>query len=380
MIPFEFRRIQAAKLADLTKLSSNPELRGLLNSISALIGKHVSEKLKRPESQIEREERLKQEEKRKAEVESKIQEKEQKKKKEEIRKAAESERKRIEEEKREVDEKRMPEEEEAKRRAAEEERQQQEKITSLYEQAQEQTRLHQWEQAQEKMKEIQALDSKFADPKGISTKAEKELKRKAELLDIEPHKEEAQERLPITKAKQKEDEKTANDISAEKILRSTSKQFPLNVKRTVFLSMIVISVIVISYFLFVDIISNDIVPESLELNLLRLDAKATPPEVSPGQKSTIIVTVRDAQGHFVRDANVRVGAGGGKFLPREDTPYNPRSRLQGPYSKTGITNIDGKFLTWWVCNPCAKSYSLGVEAWKEGYLDAARIEITIQIR
>lgn len=115
------------------------------------------------------------------------------------------------------------------------------------------------------------------------------------------------------------------------------------------------------------------------LNPLQLEVRATPPEVSRGQKSTIIVTVKDVQGNIVRDANVVIAAGGGKFLQNEDTPYNPRSRLHGPYSKTGMTDMRGKFITWWVCNPCASAYILSVEASKEGYLDA-RSEIKIQIR
>ncbi len=110
MIPFEFRRIQAARLTDLTKLSSNLELRGLLSSISALISKPVKEELKIPESQIESEERLKQEEERKKEAIRRAEEEEAK------RKVAEKEWLQKEEEA-----KRKAAEEEAKRRAAEEE-------------------------------------------------------------------------------------------------------------------------------------------------------------------------------------------------------------------------------------------------------------------
>ena len=115
------------------------------------------------------------------------------------------------------------------------------------------------------------------------------------------------------------------------------------------------------------------------LNPLQLDIKVHPPIVSPGQKSTIIVTVRDAHDDLVRDANVVVAAGGGKFLQRANTPYNPKSRLHEPYSKSGSTNMRGEFMTWWVCNPCASAYFLSVKASKGGYLDA-KSEFKIQIR
>ena len=38
-IPFEFRRIQAARITDLTKLSSDAEFKDFLNAVAALIGK-----------------------------------------------------------------------------------------------------------------------------------------------------------------------------------------------------------------------------------------------------------------------------------------------------------------------------------------------------
>ncbi len=41
-IPFEFRRIQAARITDLTKLSSDAEFKDLLNAVAALIGKPPS--------------------------------------------------------------------------------------------------------------------------------------------------------------------------------------------------------------------------------------------------------------------------------------------------------------------------------------------------
>lgn len=114
------------------------------------------------------------------------------------------------------------------------------------------------------------------------------------------------------------------------------------------------------------------------LNFLKIGVQAFPSVVSPGQKSTITVNVLDGQNRVVSDAEVIVTAGGGKFLSSANTYYDPKSRLHGPYSATGRTNIDGKFTTWWVCNPCAAGYSISVRASKADYIDAEG-EILIRI-
>lgn len=98
-----------------------------------------------------------------------------------------------------------------------------------------------------------------------------------------------------------------------------------------------------------------------------LEVVNKPATVAPGKKTTITVIVRDGDGKLLPGANVRIGAGGGKFLPAADTPFDPKDRLHGPYSATGTTDQTGQFTTWWVVNPAAGAYRLDFEASKEGY-------------
>ena len=111
---------------------------------------------------------------------------------------------------------------------------------------------------------------------------------------------------------------------------------------------------------------------------LILRAIANPPAVSPGQRTRITITAQDENGSPLQGARVEVGAGGGKFLEGEKEPFDPKGRLQGPYSATGVTNETGNFYTWWVCNPCASGYGLAVKADKEGYT-ATRTDFQIKI-
>lgn len=95
-----------------------------------------------------------------------------------------------------------------------------------------------------------------------------------------------------------------------------------------------------------------------------VEVSGNPKTVAPGEKTTLTVTVRAADGTPLSGANVTVSAGGGKFLPSADTSFDPESRLHSPYSATGTTDKQGQFTTWWVCNPCAAGYVLSVEASK----------------
>src|SRR5262245_1130992 len=98
-----------------------------------------------------------------------------------------------------------------------------------------------------------------------------------------------------------------------------------------------------------------------------VEVSGNPRTVAPGEKTTITVTVRAGDRSLLPGAKVTISAGGGRFLPKADTPFDPKARLQGPFSATGTTNDKGQFTTWWVCNPAAPAYVLNVEASKEGY-------------
>lgn len=104
--------------------------------------------------------------------------------------------------------------------------------------------------------------------------------------------------------------------------------------------------------------------------ILSVSSSAEPSTVRPGQKTTIVVMVRDERGQPVPGASVEVAAGGGRFLGSANEAYDPNSRLHGPYAATGLTDAQGRFTTWWVVNPAAPGYGLGVTAKKDGCLDA----------
>src|SRR5262249_17391509 len=78
-----------------------------------------------------------------------------------------------------------------------------------------------------------------------------------------------------------------------------------------------------------------------------VEVAGKPKTVSPGQKTTITVTVRAGDRSLLSGAKVTLSAGGGKFLPKADTPFDPKDRLHGPFSATGTTNDKGQFTTWW---------------------------------
>ena len=79
-------------------------------------------------------------------------------------------------------------------------------------------------------------------------------------------------------------------------------------------------------------------------------ASATPPIVTPGQPTTIAVTVRNASGRPVRGAKVVVSADGGTFTGAGQ-----------PRVIDGVTSAEGIFRAEWRCQPCAPAYQFGVE-------------------
>ena len=77
---------------------------------------------------------------------------------------------------------------------------------------------------------------------------------------------------------------------------------------------------------------------------------ATPPVVSPGEATTIAVTVRNTAGQPVGGARVALSAGGGSFTGAKQ-----------PALAGGVTSADGVFRAEWRCQPCASSYQIRVE-------------------
>ena len=55
---------------------------------------------------------------------------------------------------------------------------------------------------------------------------------------------------------------------------------------------------------------------------LRIEVSGTPQTVAPGEKATLKVIVRSADGRPLAGANVRVSAGGGKFLSSADENFD----------------------------------------------------------
>jgi hypothetical protein len=114
------------------------------------------------------------------------------------------------------------------------------------------------------------------------------------------------------------------------------------------------------------------------LNLIKVEVEAHPERVSPGEKVELLITVRTGDNQVLPEAAVHVESGGGKFFKNENSPYNPKARLHGPYSIAGHTDNNGQFRTWWVCNPCAGAYVLNIESAKKGYITGSA-EFTIPI-
>jgi hypothetical protein len=94
---------------------------------------------------------------------------------------------------------------------------------------------------------------------------------------------------------------------------------------------------------------------------------------------TITVTVRNGNREPLPGARVTLSTGGGKFLAKADTPFDPKARLHAPYTAEGTTDKNGQFTTWWVVNPAAASYELRIEVSKRGYIGTQAKE-TIQIK
>ncbi|MHC4330721.1 MAG: hypothetical protein ACYSWW_21665 [Planctomycetota bacterium] len=111
---------------------------------------------------------------------------------------------------------------------------------------------------------------------------------------------------------------------------------------------------------------------------ISLSALPQPESVSPGQRTCITIVALDGNGNPLPETSIRVSAGGGRFL-RENETYDPRSRLHSPYYATGKTDSEGRFKTYWACNPCAGGYVMAAEAEKDGFT-SGKTEFTISIK
>lgn len=98
---------------------------------------------------------------------------------------------------------------------------------------------------------------------------------------------------------------------------------------------------------------------------LSVRASASPASFAAGEKTTITIVVSDGLGKPVPGAKVQIDAGGGRFLSGSDELYDTKARLHGPYSASGTSDKEGRFVTWWVVNPAAPAYVLGIRATAE---------------
>ena len=116
-----------------------------------------------------------------------------------------------------------------------------------------------------------------------------------------------------------------------------------------------------------------------ESRVLFIRGTASPASCAVGEKTTITAVISDGQGKPAAGAKVQISAGGGRFLPGPDDPYDPKARLHGPYSASGTTDQEGRFVTWWVVNPAAPVYVMGIRATKESWGEAqTNLEIIIK--
>ncbi len=121
-----------------------------------------------------------------------------------------------------------------------------------------------------------------------------------------------------------------------------------------------------------DFLDQEKIGEQLKLYVL-----VVPESVTRGEKTAITITIRDQNSLPLPNARVSISAGGGKFL-EPDESFDPKSYLHSPDTATGLTNLDGSYTTWWVCNPCATGYGMIVEASKNGFSTSSKFNIEIK--
>jgi hypothetical protein len=116
-----------------------------------------------------------------------------------------------------------------------------------------------------------------------------------------------------------------------------------------------------------------------ESRVLAIRATASPASCTVGERTIITAVVVDGHGKPAPGAEVQVSAGGGSFLPGPDASYDPKARLHGPYSASGTSDQEGRFVTWWVVNPAAAAYVMDIRATKESWGQAqTNLQIVIK--
>jgi len=113
-----------------------------------------------------------------------------------------------------------------------------------------------------------------------------------------------------------------------------------------------------------------------ESGILSIRATASPASCAVGERTTITAVVYDGHGQPAPGAKVRISAGGGRFLSSSDAPYDSKARLHGPYSVSGTSDQEGRFVTWWVVNPAAPAYVLDIRATTESW---GEVQTNLQI-
>ena len=116
-----------------------------------------------------------------------------------------------------------------------------------------------------------------------------------------------------------------------------------------------------------------------ESGVLSVRATASPAPSAVGEKTTITAVVCDGHGKPAPGAKVQISAGGGCFLSSSDAPFDPKARLYGPYSASGTSDQEGRFVTWWVVNPATAAYVMDIRATKEGW-GKAQTNLSIAIK
>jgi hypothetical protein len=78
-------------------------------------------------------------------------------------------------------------------------------------------------------------------------------------------------------------------------------------------------------------------------------ATAAPPVVTPGQSTTIAVSVATREGQPIAGAKVVLSVGGGLFA------------RNGQMRDEGVTDASGAFRTQWLCKQCAPAYQIAID-------------------
>lgn len=88
---------------------------------------------------------------------------------------------------------------------------------------------------------------------------------------------------------------------------------------------------------------------------LGVTVNVNPSVLVPGQKTKILIHVKDTQGKSLPQAEVSLYSGGGKY-----------SRT-GTTTVSGSTDESGNFVAYWFCESCAPGYVSDIKIKKEGY-------------